>query len=305
MTLKNIYCIMLLLTLVIIIMAIYGSWNTKESFTTQMKKYGDNVDPCTVIRLNLTQDFLDKWFIGQNDDGEETEALASAFADVLVGISKGDCKYKRNDLLAFLDGNKKSATQLGYIIEDIRAIEKKGTGILNILEKKYPDPDSATGSSLFGTTEAFTNPAYLEVDDIVGEDAKYETCEKLYEIITKDYFNERNLELMHQVLNGLERLLCECEGSKGNTSNTNQVQSISDDIERVLKEKHEYDPNNSTDNEAQTKKDKIGKDVAKIKETVKHVHTQLLTGWVEEFQKQLLQHNLNDALIIADDRYKQ
>lgn len=300
MTLKNIYCIMLLLTLVIIIMAIYGSWNTKESFVTQMEKYGDN-DPCTVIRLNLTQEFLDKWFIGQTNGNKDIEPLLKAFADVLVGISNGDCKYKRKDLLAFLDGNEKSATQLGYIIEDIRAIEKKvintsKTGILDILEKKYENSNSATELGFFGNTEGFTSSPYLEVDDIVGEDAKYETCEKLYEIITKDYFNERNLELMHQVLNGLERLLCECEGKQGDT---NQVQTISDDIATVLNEKHGYDRNMTLDEQPDAT-GKIKADIVKIKETVEHVQTQLLSDWIEEFQKKLLEHNLNDALTLAD-----
>ena len=74
-------------------MAIYGSWNTKESFVTQKEKYGDK-DPCTVIRLNLTSDFLDKWFIGQTIDGEDIEPLAKAFADVLVGISDGNCSVR-------------------------------------------------------------------------------------------------------------------------------------------------------------------------------------------------------------------
>ena len=76
------------------------------------------------------------------------------------------------------------------------------------------------------------------------------------------------------------------------------VQTISNDIARVLNEKHGYDDTKEPEDQPDAT-GKIIADIVKIKETVEHVQTQLLSEWVDKFQTQLLQHNLNDALIIS------
>jgi len=254
------------LVVILTLVSIYASYGISESFSTLQSIYkrsdGKNNMPCGVLRINITPEALEKWFIGKitvlptketDELGRpiqktvEEKPLMEKFLIFLLAI-KGKCKFdKIHKYLDDVTKNKDNVRIMADIVKDVSKILQtivrdtnttQKPGIIDKLVSKYANK------------EGFTT--YLEVEDIIDENNVSKSCENLENIIQSKYFTTENLTYTHQTINGLERLLCECY---------NDNEKIKKDIEKILKKKNK-NPDGTYNNE------NIEKDLQKIKNTV-------------------------------------
>lgn len=237
------------LVIVLILVCIYASSGISESFITlsdiYARKDGINNLPCDVLKIGITKEALEDWFIGKtvksiSDTGDGTTDTITEttekpkivlFLEILKNM-KDKCKY--NKLKKHLDDVYKSKDKmilLVGIVNDIRSILNKAKNIMTKLKKKYENTTKYVSNCPQQITEEFQNKdLYLSVDDInEGENIDSGVCNELEKIALKKYLTMDNLKYTHRTLNGLERLLCECH---------DKYNEIGESIGLILEKKH-------------------------------------------------------------------
>jgi len=263
---NTLYIVFLLIVLILVCLYVSPSITTTENFlnlsairnkllgksdntlTSRYKrKDGVSNTPCSVIRLGISMEDLEKWFIGKtktvkNDNGNNTETTETVdelpmmveFFNLLTRL-QSRCKFKK--IVSYLDNvteNKDNVQKLVDISKDVKSILDKivknrdkieqKNGIIDKLiikynRRKYNEPE---------TIEAFT--AYLAVEDITDEEKPdSQSCQLLEEKILEKYLTTDNLKYTYSTINGLERLLCECHVEN---------KKIGKDLDKLFKKKH-------------------------------------------------------------------
>lgn len=232
------------LVIVLILVCIYASSGISESFITlgdiYARKDGINNLPCDVLKIGISKEALEDWFIGKtvisnSDNGDGTTVSTTKtnetpkivlFLEILKNM-KEKCNF--SELKKHLDDVYKSKDKvilLAGIVNDIRSILNKAKEIMGKLKEKYED--ESEGNCLDG----FQNDnLYLTVQNINEEDGDIDSgvCTELEKIALKKYLTMDNLKYTHRTINGLERLLCECH---------KEYDKIGESVGKILEEKH-------------------------------------------------------------------
>lgn len=261
---NTLYIVFLLIVLILV--CIYASFGISESFTTLTSIYANNI-PCDVLRVGISAETLEKWFIGKqtkietkNKNGtvttetSEEEPLMVVFLSVLENM-KERCQFKKiMDHLDNVTKSKKHIKKLADIVQDVNNILNKivknpenseqKPGMIDMLVNKYKNKF---------TQEGFT--PYLSVDDILDESNESKSCSQLETIAITKYLTRDSLKYTHRTINGLERLLCECH---------DQNKMIQKDIENILIKKN-------TNKDESINYNGIRKDLQKIKSCITRI----------------------------------
>jgi len=230
------------LVIVLILVCIYASSGISESFITlssiYARKDGANNLPCDVLKIGISKEALEDWFIGKTviskiDTGDgQTETTTETtekpkivlFLEILKNM-KDKCKFiELNKHLDDVYKSKDKTILLVGIVNDIRSILDKAKQIITDLKKKYEEKGEGNCPEGFQN-----NDSYLTVQDINEEDIDSGVCTELEKIALKKYLTMDNLKYTHRTINGLERLLCECH---------KEYDKIGESVGKILEEKH-------------------------------------------------------------------
>ena len=287
------------LVIVLILVCIYASSGISESFITlsdiYARKDGINNLPCDVLKIGISKEALEDWFIGktvisQIDTGDGTTVSTTETTEKpkivlsLEILKNMEDKCKFIELKKHLDDVYKSKDKvilLAGIVNDIRSILNKAKKIMTDLKNKY---DNNTQKYVSICPQQIingfqNNDLYLTVQDINEEDIDSGVCTELEKIALKKYLTMDNLKYTHRTLNGLERLLCECH---------KEYDKIGESIGLILEEKHKYNEGICYDN--------VKGDIDEIVETLNKIDD-LFKPLEELVNGKALELNITDALI--------
>lgn len=279
---NTIYC--LFLCLILAFSCIYAGWfsHYMESFVTLQSKYG--VSPCGILRFNITEYALEKWFIGKTtttshrtDKGVDAsitfqESSLSKLSLFLEAI-QSKCLFKETQqFLENMTKNEQNVYYLADIVNDITQIMSKFVrdpntaqkpGIIdNLLEKyerKLRKAEELVEKEAFETSNNNENV----FNDYSEEDPPY--CKNLEKIFLDKYLTVDNIKYTHQMVNGMERLMCECY---------NENKKIGDDIGKILEKKYKVNQKEIVPEDVQSYK-YIVESIIRIKDTMNEIKRNL------------------------------
>lgn len=290
------------LVIVLILVCIYASSGISESFITlsdiYARKDGINNLPCDVLKIGITKEALEDWFIGKidrstsdNGDGATNTTTETkidpkiiSFLKILKNM-KDKCTY--NKLTNHLNNVYKSKDKmilLVGIVNDIRSILDKAKKIMTDLKTKYSNTEYVSVCPQQQITDNFQNMKqnpYISVDDINKEEnIDSGICTELEKIALKKYLTMDNLKYTHRTLNGLERLLCECH---------DKYNEIGESIGEILEEKHKYNGGTCyTD---------VLNDIDEIRNTLDEIDKLFSSELEREVNRIAVELNITDAVI--------
>ena len=276
---NSIYC--LFLCFILAFSCIYAGWFSRytESFVTLQSKYG--VSPCGILRFNITADSLEKWFIGKTtttsqrtDKGVDAsitfqESSLSKLSLFFEAI-QSKCLFKESQhFLENMTKNEQNVYYLADIVNDITNIMNKFVrdpnttqkpGIIDNLLEKYEI--KLRKAEELVEKEAFESSNNNE-NDFSEKDPIY--CKNLENIFLDKYLTVDNIKYAHQMVNGMERLMCECY---------DENKKIGRDIGKILERKYKVNEKEIVPEDVQSYK-YIVESIIRIKDTINEIKRNL------------------------------